>query len=437
MTLSQFLLIINARRKVVISTLMIVFVLSFVISLIIPKSYVSSTSLVLNYRGVDPLTGLNLSAQLLPGYMPTQVDIATSRDVARMVIDQLKLASNEEDLKKFIEADSKEWMPSFLLEYVDSINQLLKEFTEKFSTSDTPDEDAFSDPHAQPSIQDSLADILLKKLTVSPAKESSVLVISYKSSSPYLAAKLANAFAEAYQQKSVELKVEPARRVAEYVSGYTKELRANLEKAEEKLMLYKKAKGLTSENIDLDAESIRLNSLTTQLVGLQSQVIDVNSRLRQKREAELTAAVAAQKERLLALNLSRGELSVLQRDVDIARKALETAGQSQSQNSLQGSVSQSDIGVLSQAIQSKTPASPKTFLNLILSIFVGTALGLGFALLAETLDRKVRGRNDVADTLGVPVFVLSARTHESKRTHLLSFFKRQSLSVPRGFTRAK
>ena len=170
--------------------------------------------------------------------------------------------------------------------------------------------------------------------------------------------------------------------------------------------------------------------MTTQLVGLQSQVIDINSRLRQKREAELTAAVAAQKERLLALNLSRGELSVLQRDVDIARDALETAGQSQSQNSLQGSVSQSDIGVLSQAIQSKTPASPKTFLNLILSIFVGTALGLGFALLAETLDRKVRGRNDVADTLGVPVFVLRARAQESKRTHLLSFFKRQSLSAP-------
>jgi capsular polysaccharide biosynthesis protein len=92
-------------------------------------------------------------------------------------------------------------------------------------------------------------------------------------------------------------------------------------------------------------------------------------------------------------------------------------------------VSQSDIAVLSPAILPEKPARPIIFLNLVLSIFVGTILGLGFSLLAETLDRKVRSRNDVADTLGVPVFVVSARKQTKKGLQLLNIFTKKSVSA--------
>ena len=42
---------------------------------VLPKSYTATTSLVLNYKGMDPVTGAVLPAQLMPGYMATQTDI--------------------------------------------------------------------------------------------------------------------------------------------------------------------------------------------------------------------------------------------------------------------------------------------------------------------------------------------------------------------------
>ena len=175
-------------------------------------------------------------------------------------------------------------------------------------------------------------------------------------------------------------------------------------------MQYRQENGLTGESSDTDAESVRLNALTTQLVNLQSgNGTEMNSRVRQKREAELMASIEAQKELLLKLNLSRGPLSVLQHDVDNAQKALESAGQALSQNSLKGNVAQSDIVILSPALVPRSPSSPKLIMNMALSILVGALMGIGLALLAEVLDRKVRSQDDVANIFGVSVFVMSQR----------------------------
>jgi uncharacterized protein involved in exopolysaccharide biosynthesis len=45
---------------------------------------------LLNAKGVDPVTGVTLPGQLLPGYMATQVDIITSKNVALRVVDRLR-----------------------------------------------------------------------------------------------------------------------------------------------------------------------------------------------------------------------------------------------------------------------------------------------------------------------------------------------------------
>jgi capsular polysaccharide biosynthesis protein len=42
-------------------------------------------------------------------------------------------------------------------------------------------------------------------------------------------------------------------------------------------------------------------------------------------------------------------------------------------------------------------------LNTILSMFLGGLLGLGFGLLAEMLDRRVRSEGDLAEALQAPV----------------------------------
>ena len=63
MNLAQFLLILRARKKIVLLTLLFTVAVTLGVSLILPKSYRGTSSLVLNYKGVDPLTGLTLPGQ--------------------------------------------------------------------------------------------------------------------------------------------------------------------------------------------------------------------------------------------------------------------------------------------------------------------------------------------------------------------------------------
>lgn len=443
MNFTQFLLILKARSRIILITFGLTVLTTLVVSLLLPKSYSATTSLVLNYKGMDPVTGLVLPAQLMPGYMATQIDIITSRNVAIKVVDQLKFVESAAAQEQFNEAtkgrgDIRAWF----------------------------------------------ADLLLKKLDVKPSRESSVIEISFSGADPEFAAAVANAFANAYLQTNIQLKVEPAQKAANFLGEQTKVLRANLEAAQARISKYQQEKGLTSVMGNLDVESARLNDLSTQLVMAQSQAYESTSRqqhtrgnaeespdvaanpvvqnlkieisraeskfselsqrvgsshpqyqaaqaeleklksqlleetrkvtssiggtahIDQQHEAELGAALAAQKSRVLELNLSRDELSVLQRDVENAQRAMDTASQRFTQTTLEGNANQTDIAVLNPATAPQGPASPKILLNTLLSIFLGTMLGVSFGLLAEMMNRRVRSLDDISDLLEVPVFAI-------------------------------
>jgi succinoglycan biosynthesis transport protein ExoP len=113
-----------------------------------------------------------------------------------------------------------------------------------------------------------------------------------------------------------------------------------------------------------------------------------------------------QKAEVLKLNRTRDELSVLQKDVDTAQKALDAVTQRFSQTNIEGQSNQSDIAILSAAKVPTWPHSPKVVLNILLSIFLGGLLGTGFGLIAEMMDRRVRSSDDIASLLKVPVVAM-------------------------------
>ena len=104
MNFSQFLLILKARYKIILLTLAVTVISTLVVSLMLPKTYKATTNLVLNYKGVDPLTGMMMPGALMPGYMATQIDIISSKNVALRVVDALRLADNPAVVQQFAEA---------------------------------------------------------------------------------------------------------------------------------------------------------------------------------------------------------------------------------------------------------------------------------------------------------------------------------------------
>lgn len=440
MNVRQFLLILYARKKIILWTLLATVALALGWSLIQPKTYKATASVLLNYKGIDPLTGMAVPSQLMPGYMATQIDIIGSKNVARHVVDALHLAQS----------------PAVVQQFNDATN-------------------------GKGDVRDWLADLLLRKLDIVPARESSVVEVSFKGSDPTFAAAVANAFAEEYQKLTVQLKTEPMKKTSSYFNEQTKQLRDNLEAAQARLSKYQQEKGIVSLDMNrVDVELQRLNDLSAQLVAAQAAAMEANSRehvagaganspdvannalvqnlrvglasaegkladtsarygrnhpqyqaaraevdklraelntamgnvtksvgnnaavLRQ-READLKNAVAAQKTRVLELNRARDELGVLLKDLDSAQRAFDAASQRFSQTRIEAQSEQSDVAILNPAVAPVDPSGPRVLLNTLVSIMLGTILGVGLAMLLELLNRPIRSSSDLKDMLGIPV----------------------------------
>lgn len=437
MNFTQFLLILKARSLVALLALGVTVATTVIVSLILPKNYTATNTLVVDAKAKDPVTGALLPAQLMPGYMATQVDILQSQNVGLKVVQGLKLTENAQVRADFMEATE-----------------------------------------GQGSIQHWLTDLLLKKLEVTPSRESAVIQVSFTGADPRFAAVIANAFAQAYINTNLELKVEPARQTSAWFESQIKGLRENLEKAQAKLSSYQREKGLIASDERIDVETARLAELSSQLVGAQSQTFDSASRQSQSgnalaeveqnpliqglkrdlavgetklaelgqkvgknhpqyqraqaevdalraelnaemktvtrtvgttakvakgRESDIRNALAQQKSRVLSLKQQRDEASVLVREVENAQRVYDTALQRFNQSALESQNTQTDVVVLNPAMPPLEASSPKVLLNTVLAIFLGGLLGIGLAFLMEMIDRRVRSAEDLSAALDMPV----------------------------------
>lgn len=441
MTFQQFLLILWARRKLALRVLGVTVLTTLVISLILPKQYTATTSLVIDVKSPDPIAGMVMQGLLAPGYMATQIDIINSDRVAYRAVRLLGLDKNAEAIEQWKD-----------------------------------------DGEGKGTIEAFYSELLQKKLDIKPSRESNVINVNFTGIDPGFSAAVANAFAQAYIDTSIEMRVEPARQYGAWFQERQKGLRADLEKAQAKLSAYQQEKGIvvTDERM-MDNETARLNELTGQLAAAQAQKADASSRQKsgtselslevlqnpliqnlkseiarseaklaelntnlgknhpqvQQMEAqiqgqrqqlrdeinrisggaavankfgavkqeELKAAIEEQKKRLLAIKAERDQLAVLVNDVETARRAYEAVGQRMTQSNLEGQSQQTNVLVLSPATEPTKHSKPKVFLNLLVAIFLGGMLGVGAALVAELGQRRIRSAEDLALALELPVLV--------------------------------
>jgi chain length determinant protein EpsF len=216
---------------------------TIVVSLILPKRYTATATVVVDFKGIDPISGGVLPVLPMSAYLATQVDIIQSHSVARGAVDLLKLAESAAAKEQYMEKTE-----------------------------------------GRGHIRDWLADRLVKYLKVEPSRESSVINISYSGSEPRFSAAVANAIVQSYINTNLELKVAPARLTNTFFNEQIKALKDNAEKAQASLSEYQREKGIIANEERLDIENSRLNELSTQLVAAQAQTYDSVSRQRQVQE---------------------------------------------------------------------------------------------------------------------------------------------------------
>jgi len=127
------------------------------------------------------------------------------------------------------------------------------------------------------------------------------------------------------------------------------------------------------------------------------------------KETGLRAALEAQRRKLLALRTEREQHAGLQRDVESARQAYESAERRFTQTHLESGAMQSNVFVIRPALEPLDPSFPKLKLYIVASILFGALLGVGTAHALETLDRRVRCVDDVVGLVGLPLLSVIER----------------------------
>ena len=434
MNLTQFLLILYARKWVVLGVLLLTVAAAAVVSLLLPKEYTASTTLIFDSKSKDAITGQLLPSQLFPGYMATQIDIIQSSQVASRVVSDLKLIDSPGTRDQYLAATK-----------------------------------------GQGTIEQWLGNVLLQKLNVEPSRESSIITIGFSGSDPRFAAIVANSFAKSYIETSLDLRLAPAKQAAAWYDQQIVQLRGKLDQAQQSLTAYQREKGIVESEERLDVETRRMADLAGQMVAAQSAAFDASSRMRdsmpevsnnpvvqglkaqvaqgegklaemagrvganhpdfirlqaevntykvklatelgtatrgvgatagaaRQRYSELGSAFDKQKGRVLGLKQQREEASLLARDLENAQRIYDSALQRYGQSRMEAQSTQTDIAVLNPATPPAQPSKPRVMFNVLLAVFFGTLLGVGVAFLIELLDRRVRSGHDIAAALGIPV----------------------------------
>ncbi|MEO5883765.1 MAG: chain length determinant protein EpsF [Caldimonas sp.] len=235
---SQYLRIVWAYKWVVLGLFLLIAIGGVVTTLMWPKQYTAEAALIVEMR-IDPAIGALAPALAAPSYMATQIEVLRSERVASRAVRILGVERSPTAVAQWREATG-----------------------------------------AKIPLERYFADLLHRGLSVEPARGSNLINLTFTAGDPRFAQAAANAFAQAYMDVSVDLRVAPARQSASFLEEQSKGLRANLEKAQATLSEFQQSKGIVVTDERLDQESARYSALIAQLAVAQSERVDASTRQR-------------------------------------------------------------------------------------------------------------------------------------------------------------
>ncbi|MCW7537311.1 chain length determinant protein EpsF [Aquabacterium sp. A7-Y] len=438
MSLGQFFSILLARWKVALGVFVLIVGTALGVSLALPKEYEATASVVVNTGSPDPVAGMVLPGS--PNLLLTQLEIIRSERVAQRVVRNLKLAENPATRDQWREATGgngsiEGWLAQALIRNLNAeASGGSNVMTISYESVDPKFSALMTNAFVQAYIDTNL------DLRVEPAKQySSFFDDRAKQLRQQLEA--AQSRLSSYQKEhglvatDERLDIEAARlqelssqlvqvqALASDTSSREAQVGAASDRMQE-VLLNPLISGLKA---DLNRQEVRLQELSarygashpqvveaqTSIATLRSRIdaetrrvtsgVSVSNNINRQREAEVRAALDAQRAKLLKLREQRDAASVLVNDVANAQRAYDAVLARLNQTSLESHTTQTNASVLSQAVEPTSHSFPRIPLIMALAIGVATVLAVTAAFVLELIDRRMRSFNDVVQLLGLPV----------------------------------
>jgi uncharacterized protein involved in exopolysaccharide biosynthesis len=235
MSMMQVMCIMRAYWKHSLITVLSVTIVMAAVIKFMPKSYVATATLMVNYENKDPLAGREFPNGRENTYIPTQIELIMSPVVLQPVVDRLQLTSDPE-------------------------------FTR--GSAGAPD-----------ALREAVVRNLRDALQVQQGKGSQLLYVAASAKWPGQAADIANAVADQYLTQERQRTNEPAGERAARYSRQLAELRAKAIAATDRVTEFRRQHGMTDVEADKgDVEVIALKELEQKLLAAQNQRRELEAR---------------------------------------------------------------------------------------------------------------------------------------------------------------
>lgn len=460
MNFRQLLLILRARYKLALLVMLVIVATGIPVIQHLPKQYTATTSLVVDVRSPDPIASI-----MMPSNMATQEDIIKSDRVARKVVKLLRLDENPVVQEQWRGATGgrgtlEVWLAELLQKrlVVAPFRRDSNIITIEYSAADPAFAAAVANGFAQAYMETAV------ELKVDPAKHYARWFGEQGKALRENVEKAQARLSEYQQKKGIVARDESLDTETARLAQLTEQLTALQAETTGALSRQRASKSATLPEVmqsavvqglrsDIARHEARLKEVRgnlgsnhPQIRRMHSEIDELKLRLEAEtrhvatsfsasgsvgrdREKGLMGAIELQKKKLLALRGERDELAVLQRDVDAAKNAYEAVARRFTQTSLESQATQTNVFLLTSAVEPLEPSSPKIPKFTLMVVILGALLGVGAAFGLEVLDRRVRCVEDLAEMLQLPVLVVIPRM-PTRRRRLAFWRDRPALPAP-------
>ncbi|MFN2386425.1 MAG: GumC family protein [Thermoanaerobaculia bacterium] len=433
------------------------------ISLLSPPRYRATAVVAVEKERQNPLES-NWSPQVYggadPEFLPTQMRLIGSREIAERVVQRLNLIEN-------------------------------REFNEKRSGLFRSGREDGAAGLSRDALTQA-AERIQSGINVAPIRGTSLLEVSFVASSPKLAAEIANAIAEAYVAWNMEAKVRLVAEASDFLTAQTDQLKEEIEEKEQQLLAYGRQKDIISmdprSNVTLqklealnsdyaaavgdrvakEARYHELQNARPEVVADVSALQDEQARLEReyaeklnlykpewpamvqlqeriekvreqvatttqervgraretarneyltamRREGSLRSVLQTQKSEAMTLNTNAVEYNNLNVEVETKRALLDTLLKRKAEIGMMaqmgGGERASNVRIVDRALPPRGRFRPSYRQNGLFGLFFGSVAGIGLALFLGYLDRSLRTAEQVEQYLGLPALGVIPAVH--------------------------
>ena len=451
MDLNQYILALKARRKAFFTVLAVTVFTAIVVALVIPKRYDATATILIDARDEQTMAPARMSPRERAGYIFTQMELIASGKVAHKVVRDLKLAS-QPGVREEWERDTggagtiEEWLATNLLEKlkVDSgaSNILIVKYSANDAKKASDIANAFAKAYLDVALElrtepsreagqwfDEQVKALRADVTGAQTKLSSYQkekgVIGGDERMDVEYTRVAELSAELGRQKAATMDAQTRYKQAQdlikdgvsleafpevLANGYIITVKSALQAAEGRLAEQSEVLGPNHPTYQRTAAEVqglkeRLNAEATKVVTGLGNAVQQSA----KRVEELQTSLKDQQDRIMKLREQRVDMAVLSRDLENAQRAYDGALSRAIAVKVDSKVRQTNLAMLTPAVEPLKPAVPKVGLISALSVLIGLLLAAGIVYVLEMLDRRVRSRTDLESRLAVPSLGLLSR----------------------------